>query len=96
MTQKEREILKLLKSFLDSEIDFQELDNKWIEIYIEDEANIEYYHEDSFHEIAEFIYWGSDKEPSIEEKSYGLLSPQELKNKICLELDKNPDWERRI
>ena len=96
MTQEEREILRLLKSFLDGEINFLELDNKWIEVYIEDDSNIDYQFEDSFHEIAEFIYWGSDKEPSLEEKSYGVLSSAELKNKIRLEMDKNKDWETKI
>lgn len=93
MTQKERDILSLLKKFLKNEISFTQLDKQWIELYIEGE-DINYIFEDSLSEIGEFIYWGSNGIPSEEEKSYGIVCSEELQLKINTELKKCINWEK--
>lgn len=93
MQHNERQILSLLKSFLNNEISFKTLDFQWIRLYIEDGENIDYVFEDTLSEISEFIYWGSKNEPTDEEKLDGILGQEEVRSKIKLELDKCADWE---
>ena len=94
MTQRERQILSLLKSFLNDEISFDKLDSQWINLYCEDEENTEFVFEETLSEIGEFIFMGSNMEPSPEEKLEGVLGPEVLREKISLELNKNPNWEK--
>ena len=95
MTQKEVAILSLLKTFLEKEISFTELNKQWIELYIEGD-DFDYVFEDHLCKIGEFIYWGSQEEPSQVGKLDGVLSSHEVRLKISAELNKCLKWAEFI
>lgn len=85
----DRKLLSILKQFLNEEIDFKELDSFWIDYYIEEPDD--FYYDDLFSEISEFIYMGQKEDPSIEESKDGIIGQKELKIKIEAELIKHPE-----
>jgi hypothetical protein len=82
-------LLSILKQFLNEEIDFKELDSFWIDYYIDEPDD--FYYDDLFSEISEFIYMGQKAYPSIEESKDGIIGQIELKIKIEAELIKHPE-----